>query len=427
MVPSRPESEDPAAQSRRLLLNKLLSRHCHQAQAGVRPTLHIVGHVGVGHAHSISGIVQDDSAGFTCAASLLRHAFPVDLRISSAEANPGSGEIRVTTRAGGIGIARPRRGITPQERELIDRVIGYDASFCQSLACHAFGRIYGQGVAESAACLEAACAFAVVDSFRRNFPQAVWVIESPHDENRDLVMGGTLELMDEGVSVAAVVNFTEGGLGPNENAEGNTLLAREEVSRHFGAASLPTIVVESKAFVPAYCQDLSARSLLTRINSAVDNTVVAEALIAGAQAYGLPMAQDFNAYPRNRALKQQTAAFGAKLKALGESMTGAESSPEKVRIIATLAQLVSEDAGSVTFMSNETHYAVGSAGCMPGTAAVLSMLVSPEEAGFWKVPVLFQEDLDLYLLAVLSGIEALKIRLPDAIAELRRKYTLKRA
>lgn len=233
--------------------------------------------------------------------------------------------------------------------------------------------------------------------------------------------------MDEGVSVAAVVNFTEGGLGPNENAEGNTLLAREEVSRHFGAASLPTIVVESKAFVPAYCQDLSARSLLTRINSAVDNTVVAEALIAGAHTYGLPMAQDFNAYPRNRALKQQTAAFGVKLKALGESLTGAESSPEKVRIIATLAQLVSEDAGSVTFMSNETHYAVGSAGCMPGTAAVLSMLVSPEEAGFWKVPVLFQEDLDLYLLAVLSGIEALKIRLPDAVAELRRKYTLKRA
>lgn len=139
------------------------------------------------------------------------------------------------------------------------------------------------------------------------------------------------------------------------------------------------------------------------------------------------MAQDFNAYPRNQALKQQTAAFGAKLKALGESLTGAESSPEKVRIIATLAQLVSEDAGSVTFMSNETHYAVGTAGCMPGTAAVLSMLVSPEEAGFWKVPVLFQEDLDLYLLAALSGIEALKIRLPDAVAELRRKYTLKRA
>ncbi|RPI73552.1 MAG: hypothetical protein EHM38_00100 [Geobacteraceae bacterium] len=120
------------------------------------------------------------------------------------------------------------------------------------------------------------------------------------------------------------MNFTEGGLGPNENAEGNTLLAREEVSRHFGAASLPAIVVESKAFVPAYCQDLSSRSLLTRINSAVDNTVVAEALIAGAQAYGLPMAQDFNAYPRNQALKQQTAAFGVKLKALGESLTGAE-------------------------------------------------------------------------------------------------------
>jgi hypothetical protein len=425
MIPSKPETKNPAAGPRHRLLNDLLNRHCRYAQPGRSPVLRVLGHVGVGHAHSHSGIVQDDSVGFTCAISLLRHALPVDLRISSAEADPGAGEIRVTTRAGGIGVARPRRGITPQERELIHRVIGYDASFCQSLACHAFGRIYGQGVAECAACLEAAAAFAAVDSFRRSFPQAVWVVETPHGENRDLVMGGTLEVMGQPVSVASVVNFTEGGLGPNENAEGNTLLAREDVSRHFGTAPLPTIVVESKAYVPAYCQNLGERSLLTRVNSAVDNTAVAEALIAGAQAHGLPMIQDFSAYPRNRALKQQTAAFGAKLKALGESLGGAESSPEKVRIIATLAQLVSEDAGSVTFMSNETHSSVGSAGCTPGTAAVLSMLVPPEEAGFWQVPVLFREDLDLYLLAVLSGIEAMKIRLPDAVAELQRKYTVK--
>ena len=427
MFPCKPPVEDPAAAPRKIILNDILLRHCRQAPVGVLPSIQIVGHVGVGHAHSISGIVQDDSVGFTCAVSLLRHAVPVDLRISSAVAKPKTGEIKITTHAGGIGIARPRRGITPQERELIDRVIGYDASFCQSLACHAFGRIYGQGVAESAACLEAACAFAVADSFRRSSPQAVWLIEAPYDGNRDLVLGGTLELMGEAVSVAAVVNFTEGGLGPNENAEGNTLLAREEFSAHFGAAPLPTIVVESKAFVPAYSQSLSTRSLLTRINRAIDNTVVAEALITGAQAHGLPMVQDFNAYPRSRALKQQTADFGAKLKALGERLSEAESSSEKVHIIATLAKLVSEDAGSITFMSNETHYAVGSAGCMPGTAAVLSMLVPPEEAAFWKVPVLLREDLDLYLLAVLSGIEALKSRLPDAVAELQRKCTFKSA
>jgi hypothetical protein len=376
----------------------------------------------VGHAHSILGIVQDDSVGFTCAVSLLRHVFPIDLRIASAEADPGSGEIRVTTRAGGIGTARPRRGVTPQEQDLIRRATGYDASFCQSLACRAFGRLYGQGVAESAACFEAACAFAVADSFRRCFPESVRLTEHPHDGNLDLVLDGTIELMGEAVNVAAVVNFTDGGLGPNENAEGNTLLARGENPAPSGTSPLPTIVIESKAYVPAYCRNLSSRSLLVRINAAVDNTVVAEALVEGARNRGLPIISDFNAYPRNQSLAQQTAALGAKVKDLGERLAGAASSCEKVHVIATLAQLVSEDAGSVTFMSNATHSTVGSAGCVPGTAAVLSMLVPPDEVRYWKVPVLFQEDLDLYLLAVLSGIEALKPRLCDCGVELRRKH-----
>jgi hypothetical protein len=251
MIPSKPETENPAAGPRHRLLNELLDRHCRYAQPGRRPVLRVLGHVGVGHAHSHSGIVQDDSVGFTCAVSLLRHALPVDLRISSVKADPGTGEITVTTHAGGTGTARPRRGITPQEGELIKRGIGYDASFCQSLACHALGRIYGQGAAESAACLEAAAAFAVVDSFRRTWQDAVFVVETPHEENRDVVLGSTLELMGEAVNVVAVVNFTEGGLGPNENAEGNTLFAREEVSRPFGSTPIPTTVVESKAFAPA--------------------------------------------------------------------------------------------------------------------------------------------------------------------------------
>jgi hypothetical protein len=72
-------------------------------------------------------------------------------------------------------------------------------------------------------------------------------------------------------------------------------------------------------------------------------------------------------------------------------------------------------------MSNDTHSSVGSAGCTPGTAAVLSMLVPQAEAAHWKIPVLFQEDRDLYLLAVLSGIEVLKTRLPEALEELRCK------
>jgi hypothetical protein len=50
------------------------------------------------------------------------------------------------------------------------------------------------------------------------------------------------------------------------------------------------------------------------------------------------------------------------------------------------------------------------------------MLVPKAEAEYWKIPVLFQEDLDMYLLAIISGIEILKTRLPEALQELQDKH-----
>ena len=305
---------------------------------------------------------------------------------------------------------------------LIQRAVGFDASFCQSLACHTLGRIYGQGVLECPACLEAAAAFAVVDSFRQCWPDCVHVREVIHDDNRDVVLGATIELAGQVVSLLAVVNFTTGGLGPNENAEGNTLFgAKKEIMANLGLDDTPSIIIESKAFIPAYCQTLNQRTLFTRINRSFDNTVVAQALVDGAYKSGLPMKYDFDNYPRDTALEINTSNFAAELEALAQALSHAHSSGEKVRILAKLAVLVSEDAGAITFMSNAIHAVAGSGGSMPGTAAVLSMLVPQAEAEYWKIPVLFQEDLDMYLSAIVAAIETLKTLLPEASQELRDK------
>lgn len=86
----------------------------------------VVGHVGVGHVHSHSGFVQDDSAGFAVAAGLLKRAMPVDTTIACAEADVDANTITVTTRGGGTATLSPRRGVTPAEAELLERAAGRD-------------------------------------------------------------------------------------------------------------------------------------------------------------------------------------------------------------------------------------------------------------------------------------------------------------
>jgi len=60
-----------------------IEKQCCLATAGAIPKIGLVGHAGIGHAHGHSGLVQDDSVGFSCMISLLRTVYPVDLRIAS--------------------------------------------------------------------------------------------------------------------------------------------------------------------------------------------------------------------------------------------------------------------------------------------------------------------------------------------------------
>ena len=60
----------------------------------------VVGHVGVGHVHSHSGFVQDDSVGFAVAAGLLQRAMPVDTAIACAEADVDANTITMISLSG---------------------------------------------------------------------------------------------------------------------------------------------------------------------------------------------------------------------------------------------------------------------------------------------------------------------------------------
>jgi len=94
--------------------------------------LGLAGHAGVGHVHSHSGYVQDDSGGFVVVASILKKILGADTRVKAVDVSPDTNVIKVTTRDGGVGEASPRCGITPWEAELIQEVVGKDAVFCQA-------------------------------------------------------------------------------------------------------------------------------------------------------------------------------------------------------------------------------------------------------------------------------------------------------
>jgi hypothetical protein len=354
----------------------------------------ICGHAGVGHIHSHSGFVQDDSGGFAAATELLKAAFPTDTTVRSAEADLETGFITVTTGDGGVGKARARRGVTPYEAELLGRAAGRDASFTQALAFAVFGRIYGQGVLEVPVALQAAAALAVVDTFEKKHPGKVKTAAEDLPGNIGRMMGAVLDIDGVPAAVLAVVNATEGGLGPVEDLEGNVILGdKGRLMKELGLDTAPTIVVEGKAYVPGACENLKENTFWIRHNSLSDSGVTAECLAEAAAKKGFPYRTVDSAFPRGaNALEKGTRELGEKIASLGRDLAEARTSREKVRLVGDLALLVSQDAGGVTFMSDAMQDVVGSAGMVPGTTAVISLIVTSDYIRRWKIPELSRED-----------------------------------
>jgi hypothetical protein len=61
----------------------------------------VAGHAGIGHVNGCAGFIQDDTAGFVTAASMIKDILGVDTRIKTVDVEPGSNRIKVTTMDGG--------------------------------------------------------------------------------------------------------------------------------------------------------------------------------------------------------------------------------------------------------------------------------------------------------------------------------------
>lgn len=391
--------------------------------------LGISGHAGVGHVHSHCGFVQDDSAGFSTAIEIIKKAYPANTAIAEASADVLSGEVTVTTVDGGTGKATARRGFTPHEAKLVTNAKGLDTTYSQSSAFEVFGRVYGQGVLEAPVAFQAACCLAVMNTFEKKFPGS-FVRGNEDMPNKIGGCIGTRLLIDDiPVAVMALVNANKGGLGPDEDLEGNIALGdKGRAMKELGIDHLPTIILESKAYVPALCEGVDHDRIWVRINAEADNQYVYNALLSGIEASNLPYLNSDGAYPRHTGeLKDAVHTLGKRIAQIGETFANAATSAEKVKLISELALIVSQDAGGVTFMSAHMHDQVGGGGIMPGTSAVLSMTVSENYIKEWKIPAFNTEDADKYMTVIQNALPVLAENAEKAQAQLDERFSFNEA
>lgn len=366
----------------------------------------VVGHAGIGHVHSHSSFVQDDSAGFAVVASIMKKALNIDTKIKSVHGNITTGEITVETYDGGIGKSYTRRGLTPYEIELLKRAVNEDGIYTQAVAIKTFGRMYGQGAMETPVALQGAIALAVLDSFYKKYPDKVYVTSKKYEGCIDKMAAAVVNINGIPVSLLLNINGCEGGIGPNEDNEGNTAIGqKKEIMELTGIDLVPNIIVESKAYIPALSKEIKCNTFLFRSQEGVDNIVVAKALAAAASNGNISYILKTDSLPLAKGqLKNATADFAKKIIRFGESLIEADLSNDKVSIIADISKLVSEDAGGISFMSNNLHEVVRSAGIVPGTASIISLLVPEAYINYWKIPILTSEDVEQYTELIFNAV-----------------------
>jgi len=381
------------------------------------PILGLCGHCGCGHAHSHNGFTQDDSAGFAVVASLLKESMPLDTKIREIKSS-SDGQIRIVLNCGGVGNAVSAAGITPFEQILLKNAVGQDAILSQALGMRLLGRVYGQGAMETATAVITAASLAVVNGFSQNYTQGETALERL-EGSCGISFGTIVEISGVSTAVLLVVNASSGGLGPVEDLEGNIASGpKARLMDKLGLSALPTLVVESKAYVPSLSDDLRGNDtvFMIRANSAYDNLVVAESIHDAAQNLGEKVIYDTHAYPRyTHTLKNACIVLGNKIIELGNKLKKSESSVEKVLLASQLNKLARCDFGGVSFMSNKLNDRVGGAGLIPGTSAVLSMVVTGAYIKKWIIPVMTFDDVSRYMSLVRKSLEILGSRKDEAL------------
>ncbi len=380
----------------------------------------VAGHVGVGHVYSHSGFFQDDSLGFASAVSLLRKFFDFDTTVRRITVDSLE-KVCVETGDGGSGCASPRRGLTVFEAEMLRRLEGADASLPHLETLRIFGRMYGNGCLEVPVAVEYALSVAVLDTLVRRVRGFILRRE---EALGDAVGGVRVDVEGGALAVAITVNGSGYGIGPNENLEGNVPLGiKGEVMKELDSLAKPTVVLEGKAFIPGLSERVRQTSLLLRYNRDYDNVAVAEVVRSVLEERKLEYVEVDTAFPRFAGSMEKTKR--ALTESLKEELLKFERSPgarEKVAAAASLAKIVCEDIGGVTFMDEDLCELVGACGIAPGTGAVVSMVVGSDYIRLNGIPYATRDDAELLADIALESARRLLANYDRVMEVLRDRY-----
>lgn len=334
-----------------------------------------------------------------------------------------SGVIEIHLKSGGKGSAFARNGFTPAEKALMKNALGKNAVCPQTLATQIFGRTIGQGVLEVPSAFITATSLAVVNSFLINCPGRFLYAPENTPFSCGCTLGTILQFGTLPVSTMMTVNAGEGGIGPNEDSEGNVPIGnKRKLMEGLDLDRLPTIIVESKAYVPAWKEKIKETTLVVRANDIYDNTVVRECLVSAAEYFDYPVFLPENPYPRKRgSLSKVQKEIAQQIVQLGKLIGKAKTSGEKNQIAAQLSMIVKHDLGGITFMSNEINDVFDNGGLLPGTAAVLSSAVAKNYAEKYKIPLLDNKDIQMYVNTIIKAFHLLESKLDEANAQLSKK------
>lgn len=374
----------------------------------------IGGHVGCGHSHSLNDQVQDDSPGLSVVLSLFKEATGISLKVK--EITFKDNDVTVTLENGGTGTGTSRRRMTQQEKVLAQKLIGQEVINTHTLVLDAFGRIYGQGVLETPVAVQTALANAALNSFTLNFPDSFITVTEDFENNCGNIVGTVLDIDGISVSVLGTVNATSGGIGPNEDLEGNSALyGKKSIIEKLGMDKLPTLIVEAMIY-SGFSKGLTENTYFVRGDEEDDNPFVVDAVVAAYKKLGLPhkFLPGGGMKRTKDALRNNTKKVGERVISLGEQLRAAETSQEKVTTIAELALVVSQDCGGISFMTNELHEEIGGAGMLRRTSAVINLVVTDKYAEENPIPYLTDKELAEYVNISKETVKALAEKAKEA-------------
>lgn len=382
-----------------------------------KPVVAIAGHAGCGHCNSHKQYLQEDSVGLATVLALFQEATDLSLMIKKVRVKTGvKNLIEVETESGGIGRAFARRGITFHEGNLARSLVGKQAIRTQTIVAEAFGRFYGQGVHETPVALQTAVANAAVDSFIKKFPENFVYGAEDTKGSCGLIAGAVLDFDGIPAAVLATVNASSGGIGPNEDLEGNCAAgSKYGIMEKLQMLTLPTLVVEGKVYWPTLSDHINESCFLVRAAEHDDNVIIGAKVAMAAKKLGYPVRFEQDSLARAPgALRRQTKALGERIAALGCKLQQAEYAQEKVNVLADLAKIVSEDGAGISFMSNGLHELIGGVGMNPGSSAVLSYIVPRSYYEEYIMPFATERDLHNFVLVSKAAVGEMQSEAEEA-------------